>query len=534
MPNDTPPLEITDTDNDDIVDLLEIVKPGNAVPFRSATPEKADDFSADLEAILGQAADAENNPDAAPPTPFPDPTPVDHAVDPDETLSMPSMDDLNNLLASLGADSGPASSAPAPPQEKGAALPDLDALPMAGQRPPAVPGQQDAPNVPLDLDFDLTPPRTAPPAPADGPQRPSAAAPPAVETPPEILLQEPENTPEGEIAQPPALPAIEALFAENTPQPQSLPDMETLFSGQIQDNSAPARPLAETDTSPGTAGLPVQKEPPPQETEEPPSPNHGALRYDGVDLNELDAVLEDMLASAPPPSPHLAREKSTSSPAGDRSGPDLAPLRQAVSRMETGLADLKKELQARDSLIEKQQSSLAGHTALIEELGQSLTSLHETRDSLIEKEQSSLAGQTALIEELRQSLASLHKNRNSLIEKQQSDLAGQTALIEELRQSLASLHEIRDSLIEKQQSSLAGQAALIEELRQSLASLHENRDSLIERQQSDLAGQTALIEELRQSLASLHENMDKMAALSAAKVIREELASILKEEPPAS
>jgi hypothetical protein len=448
MPNDTPPLEIADTDNDDIVDLLEIVKPGSSVPSGSATPEKADDFSADLEAILGQAADAEKNPDAFPPAPFPDPTPVDHAVDPDETLNMPSMDDLNNLLASLGADSTPASSAPAPPPGKGAPLSDLDAHPMAGQRPPLGPAPQDAPNVPLDLDFESPPPRAASPAPpADERQQPPAAVPPAEKTPPEILLQEPENPQGGEVAQPPALPAIEALFAENTPQPRSLPDMETLFSGQIQDNSAPGRSPAGTDAPPDAEGLPAPEEPsdPPRETGE-PSVDHGvpaAPRYDGVDLNELDAVLEDMLASAPPSSPHLTREsrgKNPSSPAEDRSGPspELAPLQQAVSRMETGLADLKKELQARDSLIEKQQSGLAEQTALIEEL------------------------------------------------------------------------------------------------RHSLTSLRENRDSLIEKQQSGLAEQTALIEELRRSLTSLHENMDKMAASSAAKVIREELASILKDDPPAS
>ncbi|MDR1360143.1 MAG: hypothetical protein LBJ82_04095 [Deltaproteobacteria bacterium] len=508
MPNDTALLDITDTDNDDIVDLLEIVKPGNAVPLQSAAPEKIDDFSADLDAILGQEAEKDSDPAA--PTPFPDPTPVDHAVDPDETLNMPSMDDLNHLLASLGAEATPAADNPPPPAEgKSAALPDLDAVPLSGQQSALSPSRQDAPNVPLDLDFDPPEPRTAPnlapspqpatampdlaPSPPPAPAalniaplpqpatampdlasspKPAPATPdladdpqPEEETPLEIQLQEPEAPQGEEIVQPPALPAIEALFAENTPPPPSLPDMESLFSAQLPDEPAPsgvpdgpapsdapdepAPPSDAQDLSGGQEpfGQPAQPMPTAQAAQRGPDPAErdgpAASSYDDVDLHELDALLEDMLASAPPVSSPPAQEskgKELYSAAADRAGPaqDLAPLRQSVSRVETGLADLKKELLEENSRIEKQQSSLAEQTALLVETG----------------------------------LANLKKE-------------------------------------------------LLE------------RNALIEKQQSSLAEQTALIDELRHSLTSLHENMDKMAALSAAKVIREELASLLKDDPPA-
>jgi hypothetical protein len=280
---------------------------------------------------------------------------------------------------------------------------------------------------------------------------------------PEILLQEPEIPEEDKTARPPDLPAIESLFAENLPPPPPpLPDMETLFSRQIPDKPAPEGLLAGTARSPDAESLPAAAGKGPSarspESKEPPpdGDSSAAPPYDGVDLKELDAILEDMLACAPPPGlpARESREEDLPAPPENRapSPPDLAPLRQAVSRAETGLADLKEDL-----------------------LG-----------------------------------------KNALIEKQQSRLAEQTSLIEELRHSLGSLRENVE----------AGLAGLKEELL--------GKNALIEKQQSRLAEQTSLIEELRHSLDSLRDNMDKMAALSAAKVIREELASLLKDGPPGS
>jgi hypothetical protein len=464
---DIPDIYAADADNDDVVDLLEIVKPGKITSSAVAAPKKEDDFSADLDALLGQQiADAEKTLNAAapsPPVPFPDPTPVDHTVDPDETLNMPSMDDLNNLLASLGADTASAPQPPASPPRKTASFPDLDALPLAAQQqsPGAgaqgVSARETAVNVPLDLDFDLPLPQSVqpvtPPPPADNPRDIADTPQPPGEAAPEILLQEPETPPATENAQVPDLPVLEALFAENIPTPPpDLPDMETLFSRQIPAASPPPRSPAGTEAPPASQALPAaaREEPPdplpesgdsspeapspaapfPEEVaaaltppspvlsvkvrkmtpegaaavplaairKEPPAPvlaaetgetpaedSAAASRYDEVDLNELDAILEDMLASAPPSGPPPAQEsRDASAPPGGRFLPAAAlpPLQEAVSRVDTGLADLRKVLLEKDALLEKQQSRLAEQAALIGELRASLASLHENMDKM--------------------------------------------------------------------------------------------------------------------------------------------------------
>ena len=121
-----------DDDDDEIVDLLEVVKPGKGTETKGSGSDI--DFSADLDAMLAKLEDAEKALDAVA-APFPDPTPVDHLVDPDETLDMPSMDDLNNLLETLGAAvNTPEKSAAG---EKPSLTADLDAAPIMEQLTPA-------------------------------------------------------------------------------------------------------------------------------------------------------------------------------------------------------------------------------------------------------------------------------------------------------------------------------------------------------------------------------------------------------------
>jgi chromosome segregation ATPase len=102
-----------------------------------------------------------------------------------------------------------------------------------------------------------------------------------------------------------------------------------------------------------------------------------------VDLNDLAAVLEDMLASAPPPGHPPApesRENSARPENGAPSSSGLAPLQQALNRVKDDLADLKKELRERNDQIEKQQSRLAEQAALVEDLRAALTSLRDNMD----------------------------------------------------------------------------------------------------------------------------------------------------------
>ena len=87
-------------DDDDIIDLLEVVKPGKAVV--SDNSGSMDEFSADLDSML-ENLEKKERAELEADQPFPDPTPVDHEVDHNETLDLPSMNDLDSLLESLGA-----------------------------------------------------------------------------------------------------------------------------------------------------------------------------------------------------------------------------------------------------------------------------------------------------------------------------------------------------------------------------------------------------------------------------------------------
>lgn len=115
-----------DDADDEIIDLLEVVKPGK----QTASDAEDVDFSKDLESMLDSLSEAEKAKAAS----FPDPTPVDHAVDHNESLDMPGMDDLDELLQSLGADSPQKAGADADlPADDEKDIPDLDAAPLAGK-----------------------------------------------------------------------------------------------------------------------------------------------------------------------------------------------------------------------------------------------------------------------------------------------------------------------------------------------------------------------------------------------------------------
>ena len=129
--------------DDEVIDLLEVVKPGRSM---KKTSDEDEDFSADLESMLDTLSKAEQAKAAeeAGGQPFPDPTPVDHEVDPDESLDMPSMDDLDDILHSLGAPATPSLADDADDDDfpdlpdLDAAMPDLDAVPVAKKAVAAV------------------------------------------------------------------------------------------------------------------------------------------------------------------------------------------------------------------------------------------------------------------------------------------------------------------------------------------------------------------------------------------------------------
>ena len=114
---------VDDFDDDDIVDLLEVVSPGKKAG--SASNQDAD-INAEIDGLLDAMPQEESAS-----IPFPDPTPVDHLVDPDEELEMPSMDDLDDILHSLGASPAPKTSAEPSAVLRSQNSPDLDSIPFS-------------------------------------------------------------------------------------------------------------------------------------------------------------------------------------------------------------------------------------------------------------------------------------------------------------------------------------------------------------------------------------------------------------------
>jgi Meckel syndrome type 1 protein len=226
MPANTPGTPI---DDDDILDLTEVVDEGGAsAPGGPPGPDEAigADFGADLDALLDSLT-AENAPASAPPVPAPpapqkpiaapiaNPTPPDHAVDPDETLPASATSDIDSLLAELGVADTP--------------------------RPPA-------------------PERAPAPAPAPG----KTAA--IVDDLPEDLAELMHGAPPvGPVSAPIPIPAPSPAASAPVPAPAPAPTGDTSIP-QVDDVGA----------------------------------------EDTIDLNELDALLDNMLATAPVPGPAAA------------------------------------------------------------------------------------------------------------------------------------------------------------------------------------------------------------------------------------
>jgi hypothetical protein len=200
---------------------------------------------------------------------FPDPTPVNHEVDPHESLDMPGMDDFDDILNALGA--------PSPPSENAADvpliddMPDLDAAPAASSLPtPETRHLDDAPLIDDMPDLDAVPAAKSPPAPETAP------------------LDLEELSPGISATASPAAPALSGAVAE-----------------ELQDE---------------------------------------------MDLNELDALLDDMLGSAPDPG--LGSTSFAASESDDESAPDATT--HPVAKMELAL----RNLDSRIASLESQQNTL--------------------------------------------------------------------------------------------------------------------------------------------------------------------------------
>lgn len=252
-------------------------------------PQDANNIPLDDEDILDLTVVAEpgKQPDAAAPKPDGPPEPGEGGSDFGA--------DLDALLDSLSADgtvTPPAAPAPAAPAEPKAA-PIADQTPVAHKVDPneemAMPEMADIDSLLAELGADIPATPAAAPEPEPAPVEPVAAEPAAAPLPEfdSILAQAQaaeaqKAAEEAAVAPAPAEPMPEAP----APEPESVPEPV----------AAVAEPVAAAD------------------------PTAGADEADSLDLNELDALLDDILATAP----------EMSAPAQPAAAPAPAPVPEAM------------------------------------------------------------------------------------------------------------------------------------------------------------------------------------------------------------
>ena len=335
-----------DDADDDVVDLLEVVKPGKPV---AASPDSDEDFSKDLDSMLdtlSRARQAKENgeaDDSPPPAvvPFPDPTPVDHEVDYNERLDLPGMEDLDKILHSLGPGAQTAATKPESdkadepvfePTADAPDIPDPDALPATAQIP-ADTALRKAPGKPDTLDEDFLDELLAE---ADGGDVPH----------PETLSSLPVHEPD--------LDLLTELGLADSPEPAAAAaakeDVSTISPYAKRSSPAPVAASLDAD------GLPFSLDAVPDSGADddakapqggkPGSATRSAVvdsarpnQREEVDLNELYALLDDMLATAPASGPtapvvqaaaDLPEKKVTP---GGGFPHELAQLRQEISEL---------------------------------------------------------------------------------------------------------------------------------------------------------------------------------------------------------
>ncbi|MDR2488266.1 MAG: hypothetical protein LBD42_02010 [Desulfovibrio sp.] len=532
---------VADAD-DDVVDLLEIVKPGRSPAQHAGIDEE--DFSADLDAMLDDLSD-DKTPSAGAsnrPMPFPDPTPVDHTVDHDESLELPGMDDVDKLLRSFGAsqkDSVQESDDEPDFAIGNPDMPDLDALPTAlttpkKNSPPPIPsGNVNAPPSAAKADA----PQKSPPIPDDdalfaallaestsSPAGEETAAPAKAAaapdgdlfadldsiltgddqddvSPPDDSVHAGSDTaadkkkPDGRLAG--GTPAGSATPAPAAGDRVSLGDMERFLpedaipplsdAGYAEADSSDAEGIAPPPQTPAAPA--PQRQNSSQQADAADFPPHDAAygaetqssRFDGVDLNELDALLDNMLATAPVSGPVPTAAGATND-SGVADEAPLAPQPAPPSLLSS------PDIQALQAQVSEQESIIAEQADKVRVLQQDLAAL------------SAEAG------EHRESIAGCSSEVQELVQR----FSGACDHIQVLEQSVKTLANAAPD----EGKNLADDSRI---------TVLANRIQLLEEQ---LAERDAQLQALETRVADLLANMDSLAAETAARVIREELAAL--------
>lgn len=531
-------------DNDEIVDLLQVVKPGkNAESQPSETQDV--DFSADLEAMLNTLSEAEKRAAAEPEAvvPFPDPTPVEHEVDHDESLDLPSMDEIDKLLEDLGGeDVGDLSQtaeledAPLVSPSKGPTIDEideLDALPAEETSLPAAAQKK----VAIDDDFLLSLTKD--------PEKPIS------------LKSHVENakTRQDQAKAPPRPEKADAsIMADTAAHPPTDPATEDDLLGLVDFGEAAVidDALLEGADLPES---PEEAEPGPVKNEKDSVSEKAKAMRDEVDLNELDALVDNVLASAPGPAPAPVLEVALLDQEFAKLRADINrvtdEMREAVSGMRKGMENDTISALARAT------SAESGLEALKTHFNEQVSAI--ARQTVMVDENSKLIqGQSKNLEEIRAEIdktaAGMKKNEESVnsvsdrINIAEKTLTEQSGLIKNidknygqkiqtLEENYAALSSLPDRMEGVEQSMAeqvnrlkqaeSGLAACESLMRENTANTTDYAKSLQEAVQN-LSVLTDRVKDLEGRFTALESQMEKTAAAAAAKVIREEITALLK------
>ncbi len=230
----------------------------------------------------------------------------------------------------------------------------------------------------------------------------------------------------------------------------------------------------------------------------------------GIDLNELDSLLDNVLAGAPAPGPlpgeALSLESSVTALAGASGLAEMDARISAISERLDGMAPVGEVFALKRDL-EDLKAGAANAT------GTDAGALNQQAE-MLEKLETASEAQALDLFELKRQMAELADEKDGLKAELQASRAENAALAEELA---ALKIQAAEKVAVESLAAPPEQTGEVEALRERCTDLEARLDL-----------QYGNIEALKLDLADLNANMEKHAAAAAAKVLREEIAALMQ------
>ena len=447
--------------------------------------------------------------------PFPDPTPEDHVVDPHEELQMPDMDDLESLLKSLGAEKTAPPKAPEGGKAQAAQVAEAD---------------EDADMFGASLGDD--PEELAAPASSDALDADSLLN--------ELLGGGPAAAPEG-------APAKGAPVESAAPAVPLDDEFESMLGDMAASASLVPSPEAEAHHKPAI----------PEESAQ----DFAADVMDDDHMRKLDAMLDTMLADAPPTPPAAApvapaknaavaepvKKAPAATPVAGPEAAALAQLQEQCAAQAERIADLEKtvaEASAGQEALATQAERIADLEKAVAEAtaGQEALATQAERIADLEKAvaeatagQEALATQAERIADLEKAVAEATAGQETLATQAERIADLEKAVAEATTgQEAGGAQAERIAVLEKavaeatagheEHTAQAARIAALEKVVAEAAAAQEAVAAQAER----IAELTMAVDALQQPEGAHEQDLEKMVATVAARVIREELVPLLQ------